>query len=126
MLGTVYFWNTDKADGHEWRWKYHVYLGEADWPDEGRVFLFINKSDYGGDFRIEKKDYDFLSLDHSFIGCGSRVIYSDAEIKAAGAQHKGCISKEHLRQLYSAVAASETMERRQIKQVCALLKAAFD
>lgn len=126
MIGDVYFWNTDKAEGHEWRWKYHVYLGIADWPDEGRVFLFINKSDYGGDYRIEQSDYDFLTLEHSFISCGSRVIYTDDELKSAAPQRKGCILKAHLQQLYNAVAGSETMERRHIKQVCALLRTAFD
>ena len=63
-LGEVYYWVTDQAAGYTTRPKFHVYLCEVGWESEGdHAFLFINKSNYGGDYyAISNTDYDFLTL----------------------------------------------------------------
>lgn len=59
QVGEIYFWDTNKAKGHDSRDKYHLYIGECQWED-GHAFLFINKANYGGDFPLAKKDYEFF------------------------------------------------------------------
>jgi hypothetical protein len=117
-LGDIFYWNTDKASGYDNRYKYHLYITVGDWRFDGNVFLMINKSDYGDDYKILKVDYDFFPLDYSFIGCGSTIVYSDAELSDANPEHKGRLSDTHIKQLYEYVQNSETMSGHEIKLVC--------
>jgi hypothetical protein len=56
-LGDIYYWETDRVSGYDTRFKYHVFITAGDWKFDGNVFLFINKADYGGDYKITKADY---------------------------------------------------------------------
>jgi hypothetical protein len=122
QVGEIYFWNTDKAKGHDSRDKYHVYIGEC---DEGHAFLFISKADYGGDFAVHKKDYNFFPLEISYISLSGIVAYSDQELKDATPELKGRLTNDHMRQLFNAVAGSKTMVNREILLVGNALKIAF-
>jgi hypothetical protein len=83
--------------------------------------LLINKSDYGGDYKILKVNYDFFQLDYSFIGCWATLVYSDAELAAAKPEHKGRLSDLHIKQLYEYIQNSETMPGYEIKIVCSAI-----
>jgi hypothetical protein len=124
-LGEIYYFTTDQAVGYDSRPKYHVYLGDSVWPFDGYIFLFISKSDYGGDYRIYQKDYPFLTYEDSFVSCGSVLDYKAEEFRAANPERKGSLSKLHLAELHASVATSETMRASHIKVVCELLKVAL-
>lgn len=122
-IGDVYEWVTDQALGYEARKKMHVFICAGNWQADGLVFLLINKSDFGGGMRIEKeKGFDFLTLDHSFIGLSSIVCYTVEQLRGyEGITKIGAVPAENLKQLYCAVRDSETMENWQIKLVCEAL-----
>jgi hypothetical protein len=120
-LGEIYYTETDQALGHALRNKYHVYIGPADWQG-GHTFLFISKSDYGGDYKITKKDYPFLPLDESYISCGGAVFYTDEQLAAFSEKPVGQLTNEHMKELYNAVHVSETMVAWQIKRICNALR----
>jgi len=122
-LGEVYLWETDKAQGHEKRRKFHVYICEHDNGD-GSAFLYINSVDWYGDYKIAQADYNFLSHD-SFVGCSAVVQYTEAELKAAAPQLVGQLSELHLKGLRDAIIAAETMERRDTNCVCKALAVAL-
>jgi hypothetical protein len=124
LVGEIYFWNTDKVAGHDSRDKYHLYIGECQWED-GHAFLFINKTDYGGDFPLLKKDYNFFPLEVSYVGLGGIVPYTDDELEEYSPERKGRLTKEHMQQLFNAVAGCKTMVQREILLVGNALKAAF-
>jgi len=124
QTGEIYYWDTDKAAGHDSRFKYHLYIGECPWED-GHAFLFINKADYGGDFPLHKKDYDFFPLDVSYIGLGGIIPYTDQQLKDAAPELKGCLTKDHMQQLFNAVAGCKTMVNREILLVGNALRVAF-
>ena len=124
-LGEIYVWVTDQAFGHQVRRKYHIYLCEAGWRTQGHAFLFISSADYGGDYPIRNADYGFLKNEVSYVSCGNIVTYSDDEVAAAKPEKVGSLSLGHLKDLYQAVAASETMEQWQIDLVCKALKPAL-
>jgi len=65
-LGEIFVWETEKALGFAIRKKYHVFICSGDWQADN-TFLFISKSDYGGDYPISNKDYPFLPLVTSYI-----------------------------------------------------------
>src|SRR5208337_1413779 len=117
-LGDIYYFETDKALGYDTRPKYHVYISIGDWRIDGHAFLFINKSDYGNDYKIFKVDYKFFDLEYSFIGCGNVVTYDESELKAMNPELKGRLSTEHILQLYKCVQDSERMTGHEIKLVC--------
>jgi hypothetical protein len=123
-VGEIYFWNTDKAVGHDSRDKYHLYIGECPW-ENGHAFLFINKADYGGDFPLHKNDYTFFPLDVSYIGLAGIIPYTDAELKTAVPILKGRLTKDHMQQLFNAVAGCKKMVNREILLVGNALKVAF-
>jgi hypothetical protein len=123
-VGEIYFWNTDKATGHDSRNKYHLYIGDCPW-ENGHAFLFISKADYGGDFAVYKKDYGFFALDISYVSLSGIVSYTDQELKDAAPQLKGRLSKDHMQQLFNAVAGCKTMVNREILLVGNALKGAF-
>ena len=124
-LGEIYFWDTDKASGHDQRWKYHVYLCEAGWRADGHAFLFINKANYGGDYTIHQADYPFFPLPVSYVSCSNVVTYTDAELATARPEFKGCLSKDHMIALRNTVLASEVMEQWQIDLAATALAAAY-
>lgn len=121
-IGKVYYWETDQAKGHEQRWKYHVYICESDWHAEGYAFAFISKGDYGGDYAIYKKDYDFLKYEVSYVSCGSLVFYTQKELDDAKPKLVGTLSMDHLAELYGKILDSDFMEGWQIKLACGALK----
>jgi hypothetical protein len=123
-LGEVFYFTSDQALGYAERNKFHVYMCEAAWPfqDEGPVFLFISKADYGGDYLIKKEHYPFLTLDESYVSCGRAVAYSKPVLTKMKMESKGQLSADHLKELYAAIAKSETMEQGQIKLLCEALK----
>lgn len=124
QAGEIYFWNTDRATGHDTRDKYHLYVceGGAGYEDL-HTFLFINKRDYGGDYAIHKTDYGFFSLDVSYVG--GVVTYTADELKAASPVLKGRLSTAHLAGLCASVAGSETMTGYEQKHVYNALMAAL-
>jgi hypothetical protein len=124
QLGAIYVWDTNKALGHDSRKKYHVFICPGDWR-EGHTFLFISKSDYGGDFAITNLEYKFLPLPVSFISCTSIVCYTDQELADCKSKLVGQLSAAHLQALFNAVQGSEIMEQRHILRVCNALKASF-
>jgi hypothetical protein len=122
-LGEVYFWATDKAEGHGTRNKYHIFICPKD-QVEDNTFLFINTMDWYNDFKLLKTNYAFLSYD-SFVGCNAVVTYTDAELLAATPSHDGKLTKDDLKGLRDAIIAAETMEQRHATRVCAALAAAL-
>ncbi len=118
QLGDILYFETNKALGHESRPKYHVYISLGDWRLDGHVFLFINKSDYGSDYKILKVDYSFFELDYSFVGCGGVITYSAHELQSMSPQFKGRLSTEHIKQLYKCVQDSDRMTGHEIRFVC--------
>ncbi len=121
IVGEIYVWNTDKAQGHELRWKYHLYIGEAGWREEGHAFLFINKANYGEDFEISRTDYGFLTLDVSYICCTSIVTYTDSELSDCSPVKVGQLHNAHAKNLHTVLVDSEFMEGWQIKLCCSAL-----
>jgi hypothetical protein len=119
-LGEVLLWETDQALGHSSRSKLHIFICEEDGFD-GHTFLFISSADYGGDFKVSKSDYNFLSYD-SFVSIGRIVCYTTEQLATYKIESVGQMKKEHLQQLFHAVQGSETMEGKDIKRVCNVLK----
>lgn len=124
QVGEIYFWDTNKAKGRDSRHKYHLYIAESAW-DDGHAFLFINKTDYGGDFPISNVDYEFFPLETSYISLSGVVCYTDDEITTAKPELKGRLSKGHMQDLFNAVGGCKTMVQREILLVGNALKAAF-
>lgn len=120
-LGEIYLWETDQALGHATRNKYHVYICESDGMADN-TFLFISKSDYGGDYLIKKTDYPFLPLPESYVSCGRPVFYSDEQVSKVKKELKGQPTKPHMQELYKAVLDSDFMEGWLIKRVCNALR----
>lgn len=124
LVGEIYFWNTDKAKGHDSRDKYHLYIGESQW-DSGHAFLFISKADYGGDFVLAQSDYKFFPLATSYVSLSGIVSYTDQEIAAAAPELKGRLTSAHMQNLFNAVAGCKTMTPREILLVGNALKTGF-
>ncbi len=60
-VGEVYYWITDRAVGYKLRAKFHIYIGDAGWREEGAAFMFVNSDNYNGaDYPLYSKDYPFL------------------------------------------------------------------
>lgn len=125
QVGEIYYWNTDKAKGHDSRKKYHLYIGECQWAD-GHAFLFINSATYGSDFELLKTDYSFFPLEKSYISLSNIITYTDWELKNAAPEFKGRLTPQHMKDLFNAVAGCKTMPHREINLVGNALKAAFD
>ncbi|MBN9016885.1 MAG: hypothetical protein J0H11_05675 [Rhizobiales bacterium] len=124
-LGQICYWYTDKAKGYETRPKYHVFLTYVSAPHDAFAFLFINKTDYGNDYRIWKKDYDFLTLDFSFVDTQDILLYKHSELTAFAPKACGQLSKSHMVELFNALQKSERMTGYNIKLACEALKGAF-
>ena len=123
-IGDIYVWETDKAVGYDSRKKFQVFICAGDWRD-GHTFLFINKSDYGGDFPIRNSTYSFLSLEISYVLCGSVVCYGEDELAACSPKIVGRLTQSDMKSLYASILQSDTMPRWQIQRVCGALKIAL-
>ena len=122
IVGEIYYFGTDQAVGHDWRNKYHVYLCEGDWSQQGYAFLFINKSNsYGDGYELRKADYGFFPLPYSYVRCGNLVFYSQEDLDEVQPQLLGRLTDAHLGELCRIIEASETMPGRQIALACAAL-----
>lgn len=117
-LGDVYYWESDQVIGYDRRNKYHIYIGDGDWRHQGNVFLFINKSNAHGGYKISNPPYTFLKYPESYISCAGIACYADDVVAKKIGALKGQIQIRHLRELRAAVAASEVMERHAIRLVC--------
>lgn len=117
-VGDILVWDTAQAMGYDQRRKYHLYIGDAGWRDDGHAFLFINSIDYGGDYQINRINYTFLFKEISFIGCNGLVVYPEHELKQYQIVKCGELRTDDARGLHSALAASETMEGWQITLCC--------
>lgn len=118
MIGDIYVWDTNRAVGHDTRRKYHLYIGEAGWRDDGHAFLFISSHDYGNDYRILREDYPFLTKEESFVSCNGIVVYPTLELKQYSITKVSALRPEHAQELHSSLAGSETMEGWQIRLCC--------
>jgi hypothetical protein len=124
QVGEIYYWDTDKAAGHDSRFKYHLFICEPDWNTD-HSFLFINKADYGGDFALSKADYDFFTIDPSYIGLGSVIPYTTDELAAVVPELKGRLSNQHMQDLFNAVLGCKKMTGSEKKLVGNALRVAF-
>jgi hypothetical protein len=122
LVGEIYFWDTNKAKGHDSRDKYYLYICESQW-DDGHAFLFINKTDYGGDFALAKADYSFFPLQTSYVSLSGIIPYTDQEL--AIAVLKGRLSAAHMQGLFNTVAGCKTMTSREMLLVGNALKTGF-
>lgn len=121
-LGGIYYFPTTQAVGHASRFKYHLYLGEGNWSLDGRIFMFINKLNGGGCYRITKVDYNFLTLPESWINCNELIAYSDTELDRLNITLHGRLKKSHLSELHDHIAECETLTGHSIKLACDLIK----
>lgn len=118
ILGSVYYWESDQVIGHDLRNKYHIYIGDGDWRHQGHVFLFINKSNAHGGYKITNPPYTFLKYSESYVSCTGIACYGDDVVAGKIGTLKGQIQIEHLRELRAAIAASDVMEEYAIGLVC--------
>ena len=123
-LGDIYYWNTEKVAGRDSRFKYHLFICEPVWPLD-HAFLFINSTNYGGDYAIQKADYPFFTNDTSYVDVGGAICYSDQELKDASPDRKGQMSNTHLQNLFHWILESGKMPGREEKIVCNALRSAF-
>ena len=121
-LGEIYYFTSNQALGYQARPKYHVYVCDSGWVGDGHAFLFISSANYGGDLRISKPDYPFLTYDVSYVSCGNPVFYSDEYLASVAPRFVAALKPAHVRDLYKLVLDSETMEGRYIKLVGGALK----
>lgn len=122
-VGEIYYFISTQAAGHNLRPKYHIYIGELGWRLDGQAFLFINRNNFDNDYPLKKSDYGFFTEDVSFVS--GLVSYSASELAAANPAKKGALSKQHLKELHDAIAASNTLEGYLINLVCNALRAAI-
>jgi hypothetical protein len=124
-VGDIFFFPSDRVKGRLRRDKYHVYVCEADWRDDGDyVFLFINKSNSFADgFEIKKAEgYDFLELEVSYIICASPVAYDAGYLKAHAGSPVGRLRDEDIDPLIAHVQASGVLEGHYIARICAAMR----
>lgn len=126
IVGEIYYWVTDRAIGHQFRPKYHVYVCEGNWREQGQAFLFINSSNYtGADYGVHQADYPFFTNETSYIGCSALTVYPDEDLYRFRPQRRGRLTTAHLKELRDAIARSDFMEGWQIRMVCEALNAAL-
>ena len=122
-VGDIYVWETDQAKGHELRRKFHIYIGEAGWREEGHAFLFISSNDYGGDFEIFQSEYSFLTKEKSYISCNGIVVYPFGGLSNYSPVKVGRLLSEDAAALHSTLAGSDTMVSWQIRLCCTAIAA---
>lgn len=125
VVGGVYKFESDQAEGYASRPKFHVYLGKTEHhrAPEKHAFLFISSADYGGCFPILCTSHPFLQYD-SFISCGKLVYYSGKYLEELEPPYTlvGTISDQHLRELRNHLADHEVMVTWEILIACEALK----
>jgi hypothetical protein len=124
-VGDIFYFTSDRVKSRALRDKYHVYVCEGDWRDDGDyVFLFINKSNSFADgFEIKKADgYDFLTLEVSYIGCASTVSYSAGYLKAHAGKAVGRLRDDDIDPLIAHIQAGGVLEGQYIARICAALR----
>lgn len=116
----IHYFESRRVHGHDSRDKYHIYLGPSDWRDEtsGHSFLFISKSGYECDYEILKSDYNFFPLERSYVTCSSIVTYTEKELGDERLSMLATLKKEHIKELYDALLASDVMEQWQQQFAC--------
>ena len=119
-LGAIYRWETDRAQGHEKRFKYHIFI--CDDVDGNHVFVYINSMDWYKDHKILKANYDFLEYD-SFIGCNAVERYTPKAFGSCNPELKGQLSDDDMKALRNAIIAAETMATGDMNLVCKALAA---
>jgi hypothetical protein len=117
-IGDIYLFLSNQTVGYDTRPKYHIYMCETGWMGEGSAFLFISKGDYGGDYRINRADYPFLTYDTSYVSCGNIASYSEEYLASVAVKKVGVLRPEHLTEVYKRVRDSFTMEQRLINLIC--------
>ena len=120
--GEMYKWETSKAQGHEVRYKYHLYIGKN--SRNQNIFLYVNSINYFEEgFELLNIDYPFFSKCASYIGCTSTILYTDSEIKdLKGKDCLGQLNQEHVVLLHEHITKSEILEKREIDFICSFLK----
>src|SRR5437868_5127068 len=99
IVGEVYFFISNRARGHDTRAKYHVYVGEGNWREQGHAFLFINSSNITGDaYEINQENYAFLTLPVSYID--GLICYEADYLRDCNPVRVGKISDAHLGEIY--------------------------
>jgi hypothetical protein len=76
---------------------------------------------YGGDYKLTRSDYPFLSYD-SYVSSFGIVTYDDATIATFDATAKGTITNAHLKEIMHVLNGSKTLERQQKTRICAALQ----
>ena len=122
-LGEIYLWETDRAQGHERRKKFHVYICEHDNGD-GSAFLYINSVDWYKDYKLTQANYNFLIYDF-FVGCSAVVQYTAAELAAVKPQLVGQLTAPDMKGLRDLIIAAETMEQQDANCICKALAASL-
>jgi hypothetical protein len=123
-LGEIYVWETDRAEGHAKRKKYHIYICEHD-NGNGSAFLYINSSEWYKDYKIAQANYPTFLTHDSFIGCNSTEVYTATALAAVKPQLVGQLSAADMKGLRDAIIAAETMEQQDASCVCRGLAAAL-
>ncbi len=123
-FGDILYFTSEKVRGREQRPKYHVYLFEGDWRDDGEYgFLFINKSNnFDNGFEIRKADGYKIELDQSYIICALPVAYTEAELDTSDIENCGRLRDEDIEPLIAQVQASQVLEAHHITKICAGLR----
>jgi len=124
-VGQIFVWDTRRAQGHDLRRKYHLYIGEAGWREDGQAFLFISSSNYGFDYEIYQTDYPFLTKEVSYVSCNGMVVYPEEELNRYQSVRVGMLLPNHVQELHSAIGSSDVMEAWQITLCCNALATAF-
>ena len=122
IVGEIYYFPTNQAAGYTTRDKYHLYLCEGDWRTQGRVFLFINKSNsYANGYELTRADYPFFTRPHSYVICSGLFVYSQEDLDEFGPQRMGRLTPAHLGELCRFIEDSDTMPGRDAQLACQVL-----
>ncbi len=118
-LGEIYLWETDRAQGHAKRKKFHIFICQN---EENHFSLYINSIEYYKDCKILRANYEFLAYD-SFIGCNAVETYTTKQLAVLKPQPQiiGQLTAQDMKALRDAIIAAETMEARNANRVCKAL-----
>ena len=117
-LGEIYLWETDRAQGHEKRFKYHIFICNDE--DGNHVFVYINSVEWHMDCKILKANYDFLEYD-SFIGCNAVETFTPKLLAGFKPKLLGQLSAADMKSLRDAIIGAETMPTQDANRVCKAL-----
>ena len=122
-FGDIVYFTSERVRGREQRPKYHVYLFEGDWRDDGEYgFLFINKSNnFDNGYEISKADGYQIDLEHSYIICDAPVCYTQVELDMTDIEDRGRLRDEDIEPLMAQIQTSPVLEAHHIAKICAVL-----